>query len=98
MEANRRLAVILAADIVGYSRLMASDEEATVQALATYQEVIGALVAEHHGRIFSVAGDGLLAEFASAVQAVRCAVAIQRMAERRSGDLRRDGRYGSGSA
>ena len=81
------MAVILAADIVGYSRMMASDEEATVQALATYQEVIGALVAEHHGRIFSVAGDGLLAEFASAVQAVRCAVAIQRMAERRSGDL-----------
>src|SRR4051794_11439664 len=67
--------------------IMASDEEATVQALATYQDVIGALVAEHHGRIFGVAGDGLLAEFASAVQAVRCAVAVQRMAERRSGDL-----------
>ena len=49
VEANRRLAVILAADIVGYSRLMALDEDGTVQTLATYQEVIAALVAEHHG-------------------------------------------------
>ena len=87
VEANRRLAVILAADIVGYSRLMALDEDGTVQTLATYQEVIAALVAEHQGRIFNLAGDGIMAEFASAVQAVRCAVAIQRMAARRNGDL-----------
>lgn len=92
VEANRRLAVILAADIVGYSRLMALDEDGTVQALATYQEVIAALVAEHAGRIFNLAGDGIMAEFASAVQAVRCAVAIQRMAARRSGDLAEDRR------
>ena len=90
VEANRRLAVILAADIVGYSRLMALDEDGTVQTLATYQEVIGALVAEHEGRIFNLAGDGIMAEFASAVQAVRCAVAIQRMAARRNGDLAED--------
>ncbi len=90
VEARRRLAVILAADIVGYSRLMALDEDGTVQTLATYQEVIASLVAEHHGRIFNLAGDGILAEFASAVQAVRCAVAIQRMAARRNGDLAAD--------
>ena len=90
VEANRRLAVILAADIVGYSRLMALDEDGTVQTLATYQEVIAALVAEHQGRIFNLAGDGIMAEFASAVQAVRCAVAIQRMAARRNGDLAED--------
>ena len=92
VEANRRLAVILAADIVGYSRLMALDEDGTVQTLATYQEVIAALVAEHAGRIFNLAGDGIMAEFASAVQAVRCAVAIQRMAARRNGDLAEDRR------
>ena len=91
-ETNRRLAVILAADIVGYSRLMALDEDGTVQTLATYQEVIAALVAEHQGRIFNLAGDGIMAEFASAVQAVRCAVAIQRMAARRNGDLSEDRR------
>ena len=51
MEANRRLAVILSADIVGYSRLMALDEDGTVQTLATYQEVIAALVGEHAGRV-----------------------------------------------
>ncbi len=90
VEANRRLAVVLAADIVGYSRLMAADEDATIQTLATYQEVIGELVTEHAGRIFSLAGDGIMVEFASAVQAVRCAVAIQRMAARRNGDLAED--------
>src|SRR5215218_49159 len=66
---------------------MSEDEEATLATLATYQEVIAGLVAEHQGRIFAVAGDGVLAEFASPVQAVRCAVAVQRALERRNADL-----------
>lgn len=84
---RRRLAVIWAADAAGYSRLMSEDEEATLATLATYQEVIAGLVAEHQGRIFAVAGDGVLAEFASPVQAVRCAVAVQRALDRRNADL-----------
>src|SRR5262245_6058263 len=87
-EANqRRLAVILAADVAGYSRLMSEDEDAALNTLATYQEVIAGLVGEHHGRIFGIAGDSVMVEFASAVQAVRCAVAIQRAFSRRNADL-----------
>ncbi|MGD9507143.1 MAG: adenylate/guanylate cyclase domain-containing protein [Geminicoccaceae bacterium] len=85
-DADRRMAVILAADLADYSRLVALDEEATLASLATYQGVIDSLIAEHRGRVFSRAGDGLLAEFASAVQAARCAVAIQRMVDRRNHD------------
>ena len=66
-DADRRIAVILAADVAGYSRLVALDEATTLAALTTYHEVIAALISEHHGRIFNRAGDGLLAEFASAV-------------------------------
>jgi adenylate cyclase len=84
---QRRLAVILAADVAGYSRLMSEDEEATLNILATYQEVIAGLVGEHQGRIFGMAGDSVMVEFASAVQAVRCAVAIQRALTRRNADL-----------
>jgi adenylate cyclase len=84
---SRRLAAILAADVVGYSRLMAADEEGTVATLSTYRGVIDGLVAEHQGRIFGSAGDSALAEFNSAVQAVRCAVAIQRAMHRRNADL-----------
>ena len=84
---RRRLAVILAADVAGYSRLMAEDEEAALGTLTTYQEVIAGLVAEHQGRIFGMAGDGVMVEFASAVQAVRCAVAVQRALHRRNVDL-----------
>ena len=87
LEVNRRLAVILSADVAGYSRLMSEDEEATLGTLATYQEVIAGLVADHQGRIFTMAGDGLMVEFASAVLAVRCAVAIQRAIDRRNADL-----------
>src|SRR5262249_388456 len=79
--------VILAADVAGYSRLMSEDEEATLNTLATYQEVIAGLVGEHHGRIFGIAGDSVMVEFVSAVQAVRCAVAIQRALSRRNADL-----------
>ena len=86
-EVNRRLAVIFAADVAGYSRLMSTDEEGTLRTLALYQEVIANLVTEHQGRIFGMAGDSIMIEFASAVQAVRCAVAVQRALERRNADL-----------
>jgi adenylate cyclase len=84
---SRRLAVILAADVVGYGRLVSEDEEGTLAILATYHEVIAGLVVEHQGRIFNRAGDGVLAELSSPVQAVRCAVAIQRALRRRNTDL-----------
>jgi adenylate cyclase len=81
---ERRLAAILAADVAGYSRLMGVDEEGTLAALKTLRrELIDPRIAEHHGRIVKTTGDGALVEFASAVDAVRCAIEIQRaMAER----------------
>jgi TolB-like protein/class 3 adenylate cyclase len=84
---TRRLAAILAADVVGYSRLMAADEEGTLATLSTYRGVIDGLVGEHQGRVFGSAGDSVIAEFGSAVHAVRCAVAIQRAVHRRNADL-----------
>ena len=89
---ERKLATILAADVAGYSRLMAADEEATLGTLRAYRETIGELVAGHAGRIFGSAGDSLIAEFASPVQAVRTAVAIQRALDRRNADLAADRR------
>ncbi len=92
-ESNgRRLAVILAADVASYSGLMSEDEEATLSTLAGYQGVIAGLAAEHRGRVFNTAGDSVMIEFASAVQAVRCAVAVQRALDRRNADLPRDRR------
>ena len=76
---RRRLAAILAADVVGYSRLMEQDESATLAALkARRREVLEPILAQHDGRIFKDTGDGVLAEFGSAVDAVQCAVALQR--------------------
>ena len=76
---ERRLAAILAADVVGYSRLMGKNEEGTLFALkAVRREVTDPKIDEHRGRIVKTTGDGLLVEFASIVDAVRCAVAIQR--------------------
>lgn len=75
---DRRLAAILAADVVGYSRQMAADETGTLTRLrALRTEVIDPLVAEHGGRLFKTMGDGFLVEFASVVQALRCAIAMQ---------------------
>lgn len=74
---QRRLTTILAADAVGFSRLMREDEETTLRTLNEYREVIDALVARHEGRIFNTAGDAVLAEFGSAVEAVRCAISCQ---------------------
>jgi TolB-like protein/class 3 adenylate cyclase len=83
---ERRLAAIFAADIAGYSRLMVEDEVATVTALRAHQAVVLPLVERHGGRIQDTAGDGILAEFRSVLQAVVCAVEIQRtMAERNAG-------------
>jgi adenylate cyclase len=77
-QTNRRLAAILAADVVGYSRLMAEDEAGTLASLKRHREtVFDPAVADHGGRIFKVMGDGTLVEFSSAVDAVKCAVAIQ---------------------
>ena len=83
-NALRRLAAILAADVVGYSRLMGEDEEGTLARLKAHRrELIDPKVAEHRGRIVKATGDGVLVEFASVVDALRCAVEVQRaMAER----------------
>jgi adenylate cyclase len=76
---ERRLAAILAVDVAGYSRLMGADEEGTLAALRTVRRELGdPKIAEHRGRIVKTTGDGLLAEFASVVDAVRCAVEVQR--------------------
>ena len=74
---KRKIAAIVAADIAGYSRLVAEDEEETLRRLATYRGVFNDLVARFGGRIFNTAGDAVLAEFQSAVDAVRCAVDLQ---------------------
>jgi adenylate cyclase len=76
---DRRLAAILAADIAGYSRLMGADEERTVRALQELQAAIFPVIGEHGGRVINTAGDSVLAEFASVVEAVRCAASIQRV-------------------
>src|SRR5262245_58584980 len=76
---QRRLAAILAADVVGYSRLMEQDEARTLAAIRDLRrEVIDPLLSEHHGRIVKLMGDGALVEFGSVVDAVACAVAIQK--------------------
>ncbi|MDP3613579.1 MAG: adenylate/guanylate cyclase domain-containing protein, partial [Rubrivivax sp.] len=76
---QRRLVAILAADIAGYSRLMGEDDVATVLALKGHQAVVLPTVAEFGGRIIDTAGDGILAEYASAVAAVECACRIQQL-------------------
>ncbi len=83
IRVERKLAAVLAADIAGYSGLMGADEEATVRDLKTHQSVILPMIASFSGRVIDTAGDGILAEFASVLNAVNCAVAIQKtMAER----------------
>ncbi len=80
---ERKLAAILAADVAGYSRLMGADEEGTLDALRAHREVVDGLIATHRGRVFNSAGDSVVAEFGSAVEAINCAVEIQQeMAER----------------
>lgn len=84
---ERKLAAILAADVVGYSRMIREDEETTIATLAAHRAVFDALIAQHNGRIFNTAGDSVLAEFASPVEAVRCALAVQEALATRNEDL-----------
>ena len=91
---KRKLVAILSADVVGYSRMMGADESGTLAALKTHRnELVDPKIAEHNGRIVKLMGDGLLAEFASAVDAVRCAVAIQRAMAERNTEVPEDRRF-----
>jgi adenylate cyclase len=93
MSQTRRLAAILAADVAGYSRLMGVDEEGTLERLkAIRRELADPKIKEHHGRIVKTTGDGLLLEFGSVVDAVRCAVEIQRGLTQRNADVPPDRR------
>ena len=86
--AQRRLAAILVADVEGYSRLMGKDEEGTLAALTRHRtELIEPCVAEHRGRVVKTTGDGLLAEFSSVVEGVRCAIAIQEGMQERNREI-----------
>src|SRR5262245_55503257 len=84
---ERKLAAILSADVKGYSRLMGDDEVATIRTLTAYRTVMTNLIQHHRGRVVDSPGDNLLAEFASVVDAVRCAVEIQRDLRTRNADL-----------
>ena len=87
---ERRLAAILAADVAGYSRLMGADEEGTHERFQAHiREVVNPKIAEHRGPIVKNAGDGFLAEFASVVDAVRCAVEVQRGSRRATREFER---------
>ena len=86
-EVKRKLTAILSADVKGYSRLMGEDEESTARTLNTYKEVIAGLIQHHHGRVVDAPGDNVLAEFASVVDAVRCAVEIQKELKTRNAEL-----------
>jgi adenylate cyclase len=99
MASTRRLAAILAADVAGYSRLMGADEEGTHKRLQAHRrELVDARIGEHSGRIVKNTGDGMLAEFASVVDAVRCAVELQRaMIDREAGPRTAGSGSGSGS-
>jgi class 3 adenylate cyclase len=97
MTATRRLAAILAADVAGYSRLMGADEEGTLKRLKALRvEVIDPKISEHHGRIVKTTGDGVLVEFASVVDAIRCATVWQETmaGHPQSADTRIDFRIG----
>ena len=87
MDLRRKLAAILSADVKGYSRLMGNDEEATVRTITAYREVMYALIQSHRGRVVDAPGDNVLAEFSSAVDAVRCAIEIQEELETKNSDL-----------
>ena len=84
---KRKLTAILSADVAGYSRLMGEDEEATVRTLTTYREVLTTLIQQHNGKVLDSPGDNLLAEFVSVVDAVQCAVAVQKEISARNAEL-----------
>src|SRR3989441_1792918 len=84
---ERKLTAILSADVKGYSRLMGEDEEATIRTLTAYRELMSTLIQQQRGRVVDSPGDNLLAEFASVVDAVRCAVEIQQALKAKNADL-----------
>jgi adenylate cyclase len=84
---KRKLTAILSADAVGYSRLMAENEAATVKTIASYRKIMASLVKQHRGRVVDSPGDNLLAEFSSVVDAVQCAVAVQNEFQTRNAEL-----------
>src|SRR5271170_2174487 len=86
-ELERKLATILSADVAEFSRLMSEDEEQTLKTFRGHKQVFESLVKMHRGRIFNTAGDAILAEFASAVEAVRCATDIQAALRTRNDQL-----------
>jgi adenylate cyclase len=85
---ERELAAIFCADVFGYSRLMGEDEEATLRALTSHRKLIDSQIEQHHGRFVNSAGDSVLAEFASVVEAVNCAVDIQTGLRAQNANLR----------
>jgi len=85
-DLKRKLTAILSADVQGYSRLMGDDEEGTIRTLNAYMETIAGFIQQHRGRVVSTGGDSVLAEFASVVDAVRCAVGIQEELKDRNRD------------
>jgi TolB-like protein/class 3 adenylate cyclase len=91
-EVKRKLAAILSADVKGYSRLMGDDEKGTVRTLNAYKDVMTNLIQHHHGRVVDAPGDNLLAEFASVVDAVECAVVIQKELKTRNAELHENSR------
>jgi adenylate cyclase len=93
MPATRRLAAILAADVAGYSRLMGADEEGTHERLKAHRrELVDPKIGEHSGRVVKTTGDGMLVEFPSVVDAVRCAAELQRAMIDRDADIPEDRR------
>jgi adenylate cyclase len=96
---DRRLAAIFAGDIAGYSRLMGADEEGTLRQLKVHRkELVDPKITEHRGRIVKTTGDGILVEFVSVVDAVRCAVDIQRGMAGRNVEVATDNAYNFASA
>ena len=89
---KRKLTTILSADVAEYSRLMGEDEAATVKTLTAYREIMTELIKQHRGRVVDSPGDNLLAEFTSVVDAVQCAVAVQKEFQARNAELPEDRR------
>ena len=84
---ERKLAAIFSIDVVGYSRLMGNDEETTIHTLTAYRTIISSLIQQYRGRVVDSPGDNLLAEFASVVDAVRCAVEMQQALKVKNDEL-----------
>ncbi|MCP4667640.1 MAG: adenylate/guanylate cyclase domain-containing protein, partial [Deltaproteobacteria bacterium] len=84
---KRKLTAVLSADVAGYSRLMGDDEKATVQTITAYRKIMTGLIQRLNGRVVDAKGDNVLAEFASVVDAVSCAVEIQKELKARNADL-----------